>query len=231
MHLLSGRWLYSNRSPVTGDGAPSVRRLDNELFHIAVNMCILLIKLEHTRRNKRDFITMTNEGNLMPSSPELVANIIDNIRRVFQVVYEHSKVVERETGLTGSQMWAIKVIAEASSIKPSELAKRMYLHPATVVGLIDRLVKKGLVSRTRSEEDRRIVEISLTESGKGLLAFSPEVTQGILARGLENLPQEKIVTVADGLQELVKILGAEELPPHLILSPDVNLPFEDKTAK
>lgn len=167
----------------------------------------------------------------MTRSTERVAGIIDDIRRVFQVVYEHSKVVERETGLTGSQMWAIKVIGEASSIKPSELARRMYLHPATVVGLIDRLVKKGLVSRSRSEEDRRIVEICLTESGKGLLAQSPEVTQGILAKGLENLTEEKIVVVADGLQELVKILGAEELPPHLILSPDVNLPFQDQNIK
>jgi DNA-binding MarR family transcriptional regulator len=167
----------------------------------------------------------------MVNTPELVASIIDNIRRVFQVVYEHSKVIERETGLTGSQMWAIKVIAEAGSIKPSELAKRMYLHPATVVGLIDRLVKKGLVSRTRSETDRRIVEITLTDNGRSLLGFAPDVTQRRLVKGLEDLPEQGILKVAEGLEELVRILGAEGLPPQLILSPDVNVPSRGKISR
>lgn len=160
----------------------------------------------------------------MAVTPVLVASIIDNIRRVFQVVNEHSKLIERVTGLTGSQLWAIKVIAEADSIKPSELARCMYLHPATVVGLIDRLVKKGLVIRTRSEKDRRIVEIALTDEGKRLIISAPEVPQGQLVNGLEKLSNERVLKIAEGVEELVKILGAQELPPHLILSSQVNVP-------
>lgn len=37
----------------------------------------------------------------------IVAEIIDDIRRVFQVVNEQSKQAKRETGLTGPQLWAI----------------------------------------------------------------------------------------------------------------------------
>ncbi|MBP1729440.1 MAG: transcriptional regulator, MarR family [Deltaproteobacteria bacterium] len=162
---------------------------------------------------------------------DLVAGIIDNIRRVFQVVNEHSKLIERETGLSGSQLWAMKVIDNAATIKPSELARRMYLHPATVVGLIDRLVKRGLVVRTRSETDRRIVEIALTEKGMILLTSAPQVPQGLLVRGLENLSTERILMVAEGLDELVKILGAEGLPPQLILSSEVNVPLQGKNPK
>lgn len=167
----------------------------------------------------------------MASSPEQVASIVDNIRRFFQVVNDHSKLVERETGLTGSQLWAIKVIAEAQSIKPSELARRMYLHPATVVGLIDRLVKRELVLRARSEEDRRVVEIYLSAKGRELLLSAPEVPQGLLIKGLEKLSPERLSRVADGTQELVKILGAEGLPPHLIRSSEVNLPTRKKGVK
>jgi len=167
----------------------------------------------------------------MAINPVQVANIIDNIRRFFQVVNEHSKLVERETGLTGPQLWAIKVIAEAQSIKPSELARRMYLHPATVVGLIDRLVKRGLVLRVRSEEDRRVVEISLSNKGKELLLSAPEVPQGLLVRGLEGLSAEQLTKVADGTEELVRILGAEGLPPQLLLSSEVNMPSRAKSIK
>jgi len=158
---------------------------------------------------------------------KIVADIIDNLRRVFQVVNEQSKKVERETGLTGPQLWAIKVIAEAGPIKVKELAHRMYLHPATVVGILDRLELRGLVSRTRSQEDRRVVEIELTGQGKDLVAKAPEVAQGLLVRGLETLPREKLCRIGDGLEQLVKILGAQEIPPKLILSSEVNLPRTD----
>ncbi|HLO25933.1 MAG TPA: MarR family transcriptional regulator [Geobacteraceae bacterium] len=164
----------------------------------------------------------------MGDAARMVADIIDNLRRVFQVVNEQSKKIERETGLTGPQLWAIKVIADAAPIKVSELARRMYLHPATVVGIIDRLEGRGLVTRRRSQEDRRVVEIELTEQAKDLVAQSPEVAQGHLVSGLETLPQEKLLHIADGLEQLVKILGAQEIPPKLMLSQEVNLPQTDE---
>ena len=34
----------------------------------------------------------------------IISNIIDNLRRVFQILNEQSKKVERETGLTGPQL-------------------------------------------------------------------------------------------------------------------------------
>ncbi|KAA0893430.1 MarR family winged helix-turn-helix transcriptional regulator [Oryzomonas rubra] len=160
----------------------------------------------------------------MQPTPALVAEIIDNLRRVFQVVNEQSKRVERETGLTGPQLWAIKVIAENAPIKISELARRMYLHPATIVGIVDRLEKRGLVERERCSKDRRVVHVGLTDAGRQVVATSPEVAQGLLVRGLEVLPDVELRTIAGGFERMVRILGAQEIPPHLLLSPEVNLP-------
>ncbi len=166
----------------------------------------------------------------MGEMSKMVGDIIDNLRRVFQVVNEQSKKVERETGLTGPQLWAIKVIAEGAPIKVSELARRMYLHPATVVGILDRLEGRGLVTRTRSQEDRRVVEIDLSDQAKELVARSPEVAQGLLVKGLEPLPREQLQHIADGLEQLVKILGAQEIPPKLIFSQEVNVPRLDENS-
>jgi len=157
-------------------------------------------------------------------SPALVALIVDNLRRVFQVVNEQSKKAEHETGLTGPQLWAIKVIAESAPVKVSDLARKMYLHPATVVGILDRLEAKGLVERTRSKKDRRVVEVALTELGSQIVGQSPEVVQGILVKGLEALSHKKLAGISDGLGQLVNMLGAQEAPAQLILSPEVNLP-------
>jgi DNA-binding MarR family transcriptional regulator len=157
-----------------------------------------------------------------------IADIFDNLRRVYQVINEQSKKAKKKTGITGPQLWAIKMIAESSPVQVSELAHKMYLHPATVVGILNRLEKKGLILRVRTREDRRIVDVNLTQEGKSLVVRAPEVAQGLLAAGLEVLPASRLMDIASSLDELVQILGAQELPPHLILSPEVNIPIRHK---
>ena len=73
----------------------------------------------------------------MQNKNDLISNIMDNIRRVFQIVNEQSQRIKQETGLTGPQLWAIRVIHEHGPINISNIAKLMYLHPTTVLGIID----------------------------------------------------------------------------------------------
>lgn len=167
----------------------------------------------------------------MPEKSKQIAEIVDNLRRVFQVVHGQSKRAERETGLTSPQLWTIKVIAEAGSIRVSDLARRIYLHPATTVGILDRLEKKGLVSRTRSQEDRRVVHVGLTAAGLAIVEKSPQVAQGLLVAGLEKISAQNLKKIDDGLGQMVAILGAQEIPPQLILSPEVNLPEQSFKKK
>ncbi len=160
----------------------------------------------------------------MAGNLDTIAEIVDNLRRVFQVVNEQSKKAEHETGLTGPQLWAIKTIADAGPIKVSEIARRMYLHPATVVGILDRLEARGFVVRTRSTEDRRVVQVGLSALGRDLVKKTPEVAQGLLVAGLERLTSKELKNIARGLDQMVEILGAQKLPPRLMLSPEVNRP-------
>lgn len=160
----------------------------------------------------------------MAKKSAAVSEIINNIRRVFQVVNEKSKKAKRETGLTGPQLWAIKTIAELSPVRVSDLARRMYIHPSTVVGILNRLELQGLIERARTNDDRRIVNVALTDAGNALVATAPQVAQGLLVAGLETLPVAKLQEIEASLEELVRILGAQELPPRLILLPEVSLP-------
>lgn len=166
----------------------------------------------------------------MSNSSEKVAEIVDNLRRVYQVVNEQSKKAEKETGLTGPQLWAIKTIAQGAPIKVSEVARRMYLHPATVVGILDRLEKQGLVMRARSTEDRRVVRVELTGKGQTLVKKAPEIAQGLLVSGLAQLSANKLKNIAQALNQMAEILGAQNIPPQLILSPEVNRPEKTKTG-
>lgn len=154
----------------------------------------------------------------------IISNIIDNLRRVFQILNEQSKKVKRETGLTGPQLWAIKTINENSSVNVSDLAHKLYLHPTTVIGIIDRLEKQNLVKRRRSKNDRRVVWIELTGKGNNLIKSAPEVAQGLLVEGLEEISTNNLIEIDRSMKLLVKIFGAQKTPPKLILSTEVNVP-------
>ena len=141
------------------------------------------------------------------------------------------KKSEKETGITGPQLWAIKVINDYAPIKVSDLANRLYLHPTTIVGIIDRLERQALVKRRRSKEDRRVVWIELTAKGNGLVKSAPEVAQGLLVAGLEELSSDNIMEIDRSMRSLVRIFGAQKTPPKLILSTEVNLPRNIDTEK
>lgn len=160
----------------------------------------------------------------MKSKSSMIAVAIDDIRRIYQVLGERSRKVEHETGLTGSQLWVVKMLDGAAPMKVSELARRMHLHPATMVGVLDRLEAKGLVQRTRSNDDRRVVHIFITDQGRELIRSSPEMAQGLLAKGLETLTDKKVKIISEGLEMIVKTLGTQAEPIKSIHSSDVVFP-------
>jgi len=150
----------------------------------------------------------------MYTAREANSEILDNLRRFFQAIHEYSKSTERSTGLTGPQLWALKLLADNAPIRGSDLARLMSLRPPTVVGILDRLESKGLVKRTHSNKDRRAVDIHLTDSGHELVAKAPEVAQDILLQGLNELTDEQFNCVKEGMKLMVRILGAEHLTPQ-----------------
>jgi MarR family transcriptional regulator for hemolysin len=72
-------------------------------------------------------------------------------------------------GVSQASWMTIAVAAKASTpLSQSELADRLAVEGATMVAMIDRLVKAGLVVRQPSSTDRRVKRIVLTEAGNRL---------------------------------------------------------------
>lgn len=73
-------------------------------------------------------------------------------------------------GLTSSQWNALNQLNEYGDMTQKELADHLNKEPATVVRLLDRLVKHGLVKRTSHPEDRRANIVGITPEAVDLLA-------------------------------------------------------------
>ena len=79
-----------------------------------------------------------------------------------------------------------------------------------------------MIERIRTNEDRRVVRVQLTSAGNDLVTKAPQVAQGLIVAGLEELPQQKLGEISLALEALVCILGAQEMPPQLMLAPEMN---------
>ena len=76
----------------------------------------------------------------------------------------------KDTTLTKLDLLALEVLGKREHFIMRELTERLSIALSSSTGIIDRLVEKGYVSRSRIDQDRRIVQVRLTEKGANLLA-------------------------------------------------------------
>lgn len=71
-------------------------------------------------------------------------------------------------GLTYTQYLVLVALSERDNVPVRELGARLCLDNGTLTPLLKKMEKSGLVTRVRSEDDERVVLVSLTEEGKRL---------------------------------------------------------------
>ncbi len=86
-----------------------------------------------------------------------------------------------ELGLTYPQYLAMLVLWEKDGLMVSELGQRLYLDSGTLTPLLKRLEAAGFITRIRAVEDERRVHITLTSSGRKLMAKAVKIPACILS--------------------------------------------------
>ncbi len=93
---------------------------------------------------------------------------------------------------------AISIIGSEGPCIMRKIADKMRLAVSTITTIVDKLEAKGLVIRERSEEDRRIVKVSLTE--KGQLVYQADLDSHL------ELSQAMLSTLNEDEQEILIVL-------------------------
>lgn len=126
----------------------------------------------------------------MPRLPE-IDSIVETTVYLYSESRRITKQVARGYGLTGPQVTALKLLDSIGQLSLSDLSARMSAKNSTITGLVDRMVRDGLVERRRSDRDRRVVLIELTERGRQLAPKIPVTAMDIFARALKALSREE----------------------------------------
>ncbi|PKA72211.1 MarR family transcriptional regulator [Pseudomonas baetica] len=103
-------------------------------------------------------------------------------------------------GLTYPQYLAMMVLWEKDGLTVGEISARLLTDPGSLTPLLKRLEGEGLLSRTRSREDERVVIVELTAQGRALKEKAKTVPQCIL--GASGFTLERLQNLQAELQVL-----------------------------
>lgn len=136
--------------------------------------------------------------------------VIKLLKQVMELLRHKVHCEFKEMNLTGPQGMLIGTLVHTDKMKISDLSEKLVLSNSTVSGIIDRLEKQGLVERTRSEEDRRVVYVNVTSEFR---KSTKEHFSGV-ERKLETIMQEatpeELDNILKGLDTLKKIMSRQK---------------------
>lgn len=133
----------------------------------------------------------------------LAEETFGDILRLFRVVQANMQSLEKQSGLSGAQLWALWQLSVTPGMKVSHLAESLFIHTSTASNLLDKLEKKAYLHRSRSPADSRVVFLHLTPEGEEVVRKLPGPLQGKLRNALQQMPAAKLDELRNGIVALL----------------------------
>jgi DNA-binding MarR family transcriptional regulator len=147
-----------------------------------------------------------------------ITQVVAALRRIIRAIDLHSRSLVQRFGLTGPQLVVLKELVDGSPRSVSRLATGVNLSQATVTGILDRLERKGMVTRARDSKDKRRVLVVPTEAAEEVLAGAPPLLQEHFTRALVGLPDWEQTQILSSLQRIVALMEAGDVEAGPILT-------------
>lgn len=147
----------------------------------------------------------------MERNSDISEAILIALRRIIRAVDQHSRHLVSSHGLTGPQALLLTEIVRNAPLTGSELAARVSLSQATVTDVVKRLEGRGLLTKERSETDKRRINLHATEDGAALVRQSVPLLQERFQRRLSNLQDWEQMQLLSSLQRIAELMNAEDL--------------------
>lgn len=114
------------------------------------------------------------------------------VRRLNHALIQSISETLKPYNLGHSQWQVLRIIEEEKKISIKKLRKQLNVESGTLTGVIDALIRKGWVIREEDPADRRIKQISMTDTGKKKWADLPDPKVLVHQKLVNNIPSEDI---------------------------------------
>ena len=133
---------------------------------------------------------------------EMLDLIFNNLKSLFYP----EEWLDLDLSFSKSELFALLLVDRHGEIIMSQVADFIKVPMSTATGIAERLVKKGYLKRERSESDRRIVVVKLTEKGKDLIGELKNTASEYLRLINESLTDEERQVLMKAFLKIVQIV-------------------------
>lgn len=154
-------------------------------------------------------------------------DVLIALRRVIRATDLHSKYLSKTAGLTAPQLLVLQNLRDFGELPVGELAGKVNLSQATVTSIVDRLEKKNLVQRERSQTDKRKVYVQLTDNGIQSLQSAPTPLQESFVRQFSDLHEWEQTSIISSLQRVAQMMDAQ----HIDAAPVLDVGILDRASE
>jgi DNA-binding MarR family transcriptional regulator len=144
-----------------------------------------------------------------------VTAVVNGLRRIVRALHRSHRLAEQKFELSAAQLLVLQRLAEVPSLSVNELANRTFTHQSTVSVVVTRLVARGLVRRSRADDDARRAELALTSSGRVLLQRAMSSALAQLIDALDAMSTTRLRGISGCLDGVVDALGVRDEPPGM----------------
>jgi DNA-binding MarR family transcriptional regulator len=127
-------------------------------------------------------------------SPDL-EELARELMRRFEILTREYLVPQASANLSRSETALLTFLSEKEQATMSEISALLGLALSSTTGLVDRLVERRLVERSRAEHDRRTVRVVLTKRGRRALEAYDADRIGLGRGMLERLDHKERTTL------------------------------------
>ena len=154
----------------------------------------------------------------MTDNPDRCEEVLVALRRLIRAVDLHSRRLAQTHGLTSPQALILKEAAAGPPRPAGEIARRVSLSQATVTDILNRLEKRGLLTRVRSTQDKRRVLVEATPAGRELMRSSPPLLQERFSERFMRLQDWEQSLLLAALQRIAAMMDAADIDAAPVLS-------------
>lgn len=129
------------------------------------------------------------------------------IRRMHNLIVPHAEALFADQEITFTQWVALVSLRDGLTSTCADIARHMGHDSGATTRLVDQLEDRGLLTRTRSKADRRVVNLSLTAEGRAVAkALTPRILE-FWNNVLTDFSSHEVTTL---IELLTRLLGAVE---------------------
>lgn len=156
----------------------------------------------------------------MPGSETRTDDSLIALRRILRATELYERKLAHAAGLTPAKLRVLQIAVGrlGGSVTPKELAIRMGVAQGTVTALIDKLEQTGMVSRQRSETDRRQTNVVITDAGRAAVDTAPDALQQRFVRAFETMQDWEQAQLVSSLERVATMLDAEDIDASPVLT-------------